>query len=73
MLSGNRLFATILLVLAVVCAVMSIFYFSVDTGFLADDIGRHIKHGFAFGGAAVVFLLAGVVLGRRSKSVSSSV
>lgn len=60
----------ILVVLGLACALISIFYFSVDTAFLAADFGRHVKHGLAFGGAAVVLLLLGIVLSRRSKGRS---
>ena len=54
--------ALLLIVLAVICLGAGIFYFTIDTNFLADDFGRHIKHGIAFTGLGIIFVIGVVIV-----------
>ena len=60
-----RLLPAVLFVLAALCIALGVFYFSVDTNFLADDFGRHPTHGIAATGLGIVLAIAGIVARRR--------
>ncbi len=64
---GTRplLLAVLLLVIGVICISIGIFYYTVDTNFLADDFGRHITHGTVFGGLGILFLIGAFIVWRR--------
>ena len=57
--------AALLLAVAVICVGIAIFYFMVDTSFLADDFGRHITHGIGFVGLGILFLVGAIIVWRR--------
>ncbi|HEV2139256.1 MAG TPA: hypothetical protein VGR53_10490 [Nitrososphaerales archaeon] len=65
--NGPAALSALLLVVGVICLGIGIFYFTVDTNFLADDFGRHITHGIVFTGLGILFLI-GVFFSRRRRS-----
>ena len=54
---GNTALAALMVLVAVVCAALAIFYFTATTGFLASETGKHYKHGLLFAGLAVLSLI----------------
>jgi hypothetical protein len=55
---GNGPLAVVCLVLAVLFAAASVFYFTVRTSLLAGSTALHYKHGILFAALAVVALIA---------------
>lgn len=54
----NVLVATVLIVIAVVCAALAIFYWTTKTSLFASDVGLHTKHAILFTALTVLALIA---------------
>jgi len=57
-MKGNPPLAVGLIVLAIVFAGFSVFYFTTKTSLLASDVGIHYKHAIVFAVLAVLSLVA---------------
>ena len=65
--STNRLIAAGLIVAAVVCVALAVFYLTVKSSFLASHYGTQPKHALVFGGLAVLALI-GANIAWRSRA-----
>lgn len=65
-MSKSRALPAGLIVVAVVCVGIAIFFATQKTGLLASSVGIHHKHAIVFGGLAVLALIAANIAHRRS-------
>jgi len=68
----NRIAALALLLVAVVCAAMAIFYMTVKTTFLASHYGHQPKHAIVLGVVAVLCLIGANIVWRWRASPARS-
>ena len=54
----NVLVAAVLIVIAVACAALAIFYWTTKTSLFASDVGLHTKHAILFTALTVLALIA---------------
>jgi predicted membrane channel-forming protein YqfA (hemolysin III family) len=63
----NRLIAAVLIVVALACVALAVFYLTVQSSFLASHYGTQPKHALLFFGLALLALIAASVIWRAGR------